>query len=108
MDLLRPFPAWLALTAFATAAPVDFNRDIRPLLNKNCTTCHGGVKKAGGVSFLYRSDVLGKGESGKPMAVPGDPEASEMIRRLRTSDPDDRMPPPDHHPEPSRATKSTC
>ena len=79
---------------------VDFNRDVRPLLTKNCTTCHGGVKMAGEVSFLYREDVLGKGESGKPVVVPGDPGASEMIRRLLTSDPDDRMPPPDHHPKP--------
>lgn len=87
-------------TGWLGGQTVDFNRDVRPLLTKNCTTCHGGVKKAGDVSFLYREDVLGKGESGKPVVVPGDPNASEMIRRLITSDPDDRMPPPDHHPQP--------
>lgn len=79
---------------------VDFNRDVRPILTKNCTTCHGGVKKAGDVSYLYREDTLGKGESGKTIVVPGDPDASEMIRRILTADPDDRMPPPDHHPKP--------
>ncbi|MEM9236611.1 MAG: DUF1549 domain-containing protein, partial [Verrucomicrobiota bacterium] len=82
------------------AEPIDFNRDVRPILTKNCTTCHGGVKKAGEVSYLYREDVLGKGESGKHIAVPGKPEASEMIARILTDDPDDRMPPPDHHPKP--------
>jgi len=92
---------WLAAPASLLAdQAVDFNRDVRPILTKNCTTCHGGVKMAGEVSFLYREDVLGKGESGKHVVVPGDPEASEMIRRILTTDPDDRMPPPDHHPKP--------
>ena len=78
--------------------PVDFNRDIRPLLNKNCTTCHGGVKQAGEVSFIFREEALGKGESGKPVVVPGEPAASEMIRRIKSSDPDEKMPPPEEHP----------
>ena len=78
--------------------PVDFNRDIRPLLNKNCTTCHGGVKQAGEVSFIFREEALGKGESGKSVVVPGDPAASEMIRRIKSSDPDEKMPPPEEHP----------
>lgn len=100
------FSRFTFLSLFATAMTaiadqrIDFNAQIRPLLTKNCTTCHGGVKKAGDVSFLYRDDVLGKGKSGRAVVVPGDPAASEMIRRLKTDNPDDRMPPPDHHPEP--------
>ena len=78
---------------------IRFNEDIRPLLNKNCTSCHGGVKQAGDVSFIYRELALGKGKSGKPVIVPGHPEQSEMIRRLTTRDEDDRMPPVDEHPE---------
>ena len=78
--------------------PVDFNRDIRPLLNKNCTTCHGGVKQAGEVSFIFREEALGKGESGKPVVVPGDPAGSEMIRRIKSKDPEEKMPPPEEHP----------
>lgn len=80
--------------------PVDFNRDIRPLLNKNCTTCHGGVKQAGEVSFIFREEALGKGESGKPVVVPGDPAASELVRRIKSQDPEERMPPPKEHPHP--------
>ncbi len=78
--------------------PVDFNRDIRPILNKNCTTCHGGVKQAGEVSFIFREEALGKGESGKPVIVPGDPAASELVRRIKSQDPDEKMPPPEEHP----------
>ena len=82
---------------------IDFNRDVRPILTKNCTTCHGGVMKAGGVSFLYRDEVLGKGESGLPVVVPGHPEKSEMIARIMTTEDVVRMPPPDHHPDPLKA-----
>jgi hypothetical protein len=71
---------------------VDFNTQIRPIFNANCTSCHGGVKEQGGISLLYREKALSKGKSGKPCIVPGHPEQSELIARLRASDPDDRMP----------------
>ena len=76
------------------AAPqqVDFNRDIRPIFNGHCITCHGGVKQAGGVSFSYREQALGKGKSGRAIVVPGNPRASEMIARITSRDPEYRMP----------------
>ena len=88
---------WL-LAVSAAVAEVDFAREIRPILNANCTACHGGVKEAGGVSFIYRDLALGKGESGKPVIVPGDPDASEMIVRIESKDPDEIMPKPEHGP----------
>jgi hypothetical protein len=88
----------LLATAPHALAEIDFNRDVRPILNKNCVACHGGVKEAGEVSFIFREQVLGKGESGKPVVVPGKPEESEMIARVITDDPDDLMPQPDHGP----------
>ena len=91
----------VALSLFPSLLPaatdkVDFSRDIRPILNANCTSCHGGVKMNGDVSFLYREQVLAQGKSGKPTAVPGDPKGSEMMVRILSSDPDEVMPPPDH------------
>ncbi|MFO1248843.1 MAG: DUF1549 domain-containing protein [Alphaproteobacteria bacterium] len=71
---------------------VDFNRDIRPIFNANCIACHGGVKQAGGVSFSYRDQVLGKAKSGRPIVVPGSPRASEVIARVTSADPELRMP----------------
>jgi len=93
--------AGMSLGAVAAAAeePVSFNRDIRPLLAKNCVSCHGGVKHAGEVSFIFRKDLLGKGKSGEVVVVPGKPEASELIRRIKSRDPDERMPPPEEHPQ---------
>jgi hypothetical protein len=82
----------------ALAAEVDFARDVRPLLNQHCTPCHGGVKKAGGVSFLFRESAMAPGKSGAVPFLPGDLEKSEAITRLLTADEDDRMPPPKHGP----------
>lgn len=76
----------------AAPPPVDFNRDIRPILNQHCLRCHGGVKKAGALSLLFRTEALKAGKSGRPAIVPGDPAHSEFIARVRTGDPDDRMP----------------
>lgn len=71
---------------------VDFNTEVKPILNKKCITCHGGVKQQGGFSLLFRSEALANTESGKPAIIPGDPEGSEMIRRLHLKDPEERMP----------------
>ncbi len=74
------------------AKKVDFSADVKPILNKNCITCHGGVKAKAGFSVLFREDALAKTESGKPAIIPGDPESSEMIRRITLNDPEERMP----------------
>jgi len=95
---------WIGLAAVAVsttahaAGPTDFNRDIRPLFAKHCTACHGGVKSAGKISLVYRDQAIADGKSGKRAIVPGNPDASELIRRVVSSDPDERMPQPDHGP----------
>ena len=82
------------------SAEVDFARDIRPILNAKCTGCHGGVKQAGGVSFVYKDQVIGfEGDSGNQVVVAGDLDQSELYYRITTDDEDDAMPPRDEHPE---------
>lgn len=71
---------------------VSFSRDIRPILNQNCVLCHGGVRQKNGVSFIFREDALGVGKSGRPTIVPGKPDASELIARVTSTDPEGRMP----------------
>ena len=73
-------------------ATVDFNRDIRPILNEKCVACHGGVRQLADVSFIYREETLGKGKSGRPTVVPGSPRASELMARVTSHDPETRMP----------------
>jgi hypothetical protein len=78
---------------FSTRKPeIDFNTQVKPIFNKKCITCHGGVKRKSGFSLLFRADALAANESGKPAIVPGKPEESELIRRITLNDPEERMP----------------
>lgn len=71
---------------------IDFSTQVKPILNKRCISCHGGVKQNGGFSVLFRQEALDTTESGKYAIIPGDPENSEMIRRIHSKDPEQRMP----------------
>ena len=86
----------LAGSSRAEERPIDFAAEIRPLLNKNCVGCHGGVKRAGNVSFILRESALAPGKSDEIPIVPGDSDKSELIYRITTDDPENKMPPPDH------------
>ena len=90
MLLLVVVPAALLLSL--GTRPVDFSSQVKPIFNKKCITCHGGVRRKGGFSVLFRSEALAKTESGKPAILPGDPDHSELIRRITNKDPEERMP----------------
>ena len=81
----------------ASEPPVDYSTQIKPIINKNCIACHGGVRKQAGLSFLFEEEALAQLESGSYAIVPGNPRKSEMIRRLSIDDPARRMP-LDHDP----------
>jgi hypothetical protein len=82
----------LGFTFVTHHKPVDFTADVKPIINKHCITCHGGVRQKNGFSLLFREEALAKTKSGKPAIIPGDADHSEMIRRLTLSDPEERMP----------------
>ncbi len=83
----------IAITFMAMpSSKVDFNTEVKPILNKKCITCHGGVKQKAGFSVLFREEALGNTESGKPAIIPGHPEQSEFIKRITAKDPEERMP----------------
>lgn len=71
---------------------IDYSTQIKPLLNKKCISCHGGVKQQGGFSLLFENEALAKLKSGKYGIVPGHADESEMIRRINLHDPEERMP----------------
>jgi len=82
----------------ATAVePVSFNRDIRPIMSDTCLHCHGNDAKTreAGMRLDVRDAALRETAGGVIPIVPGDPDASEIIRRI--FDEDDPMPPESAH-----------
>ncbi len=97
----------VALSPLCARGEIDFARDVRPIFNAKCTACHGGVKEAGNISLIYHDKVLGKGKSGETVVVPGDPEASELMKRILNKDPEEVMPKPEHGPSSLSDLEST-
>lgn len=72
---------------------IDFNTQVRPILNKNCMSCHGGVRQNGGLSFLFPEMAVDTLDSGNFAIVPGSVRKSALIDRINHQDPELRMPP---------------
>lgn len=71
---------------------IDYNTDVKPILNKHCISCHGGVKQSSGFSLLSAETAFMETESGAPAITPGNPHESAFIQRLLSEDPEERMP----------------
>ncbi|QDS94601.1 Planctomycete cytochrome C [Roseimaritima multifibrata] len=94
------YPATLFLVLVSAVAFADeqqFNRDVRPILSNHCFTCHGpdAATREGGLRLDQRDAATATSDSGERAIVPGDTDASELIRRITSTDPDVRMPPVD-------------
>ena len=98
------FPLWrttflLAIVSWpvtARAEPVDFNRDIRPILSRHCFKCHGPDDQARKARLRLdrRENAVAEARSGARPVVPGNPEESELIRRIFATEETQIMPPP--------------
>ncbi|MFM7072224.1 MAG: c-type cytochrome domain-containing protein, partial [Planctomycetota bacterium] len=83
---------WTGMHAAEPAAEsLDFNRDIRPILSENCFYCHG--QDANKRQADLRLDIRQTAVDAKAI-VPRDLAASELIQRIRSTDPERQMPPP--------------
>jgi hypothetical protein len=75
---------------------IDFNRDIRGILSNRCFTCHGPDDAERQADLRLDSREGAIADLGEYAAVvPGKPDASELVKRITSSDPDVVMPPPD-------------
>ena len=73
-------------------AAVDFEKDIRPILEENCWHCHGEDEQESGLRLDKRAMMLRGGDYGLPTLVPGHPEKSYLIEVVEHRDPDMAMP----------------
>jgi mono/diheme cytochrome c family protein len=80
--------------AVSAEEAVQFNRDIRPILADKCLACHGPDKNKREAELrLDTGEGAFEKREGKTTLVPGQPDESELIRRITSSDEDERMPP---------------
>ena len=82
----------LAVTS-VRANSVDFVREVRPLLEKHCFSCHGPEKQKSGYRLDVREIALTGGETHAPNIVPGKPGNSPLLRFVSGEDAEMRMPP---------------
>jgi hypothetical protein len=88
----------LSVATFAAAKnfPIEYNRDIRPILSENCFPCHGAdsASRKAGLRLDHFENATNKLDDDAIAIIPGQPEKSELVRRIFATD-DDQMPPPE-------------
>ena len=83
----------LASQAYALEpAKVDFASQIKPILVKNCVSCHGVEKQKGGLRLDAGASIIKGGNSG-PILIPGKSNESKILHAVEGKDPETRMPP---------------
>jgi hypothetical protein len=82
----------LAPPAARAAEPVDYSREVKPVLRERCFACHGTLKQQGKLR-LDSGSLIRKGGTHGPVVEPGKPGESLLIERITAADESERMPP---------------
>ena len=94
------FLIFVSLPLASAAGELSFSRDVKPILSNKCYFCHGpdSEKREAGLRLdSFEGATAPIEDSPGRAVVPGDPESSLMIQRMRSGDPDVVMPPPKSH-----------
>jgi hypothetical protein len=83
---------WAASSA-AAGEPIDYSRQVKPLLAERCLACHGGLAQKAGLR-LDTAVLARQGGDNGPVVSAGNSAASVLIERVSSTDPSIRMPPP--------------
>lgn len=81
---------WLSV-ACVGASEIDFGREIQPILSEHCLQCHGpdAQHRQADLRLDVRAEAIDRGA-----IRPGEPDDSELVRRIFSDDPEEVMPPP--------------
>src|SRR5262245_28525498 len=82
VDTIRRWIAAGAVTPTTEATATITQHDVLPILFRRCTICHGRHRNEGGLDLRTRAAMLRGGKSG-PAIVPGQPDKSRLIERVR-------------------------
>jgi hypothetical protein len=105
----RVLPLLLATGCFPVAAePLQFNRDIRPILSDKCFACHGfdAKHREADLRLDEPEDAYRADKHGNAAIVPGKPDDSLIWYHITSTDEDELMPPPDSNKKLSDAEKA--
>jgi hypothetical protein len=102
MFIMRSLSALLFLATAAAASgaagPVNFSREVLPILSENCFACHGPDESHRKADLrLDTFEGATKVKDGVAAIVPGKPDNSELMTRIVSTDPDELMPTPESH-----------
>jgi mono/diheme cytochrome c family protein len=99
---MRPilFILLLAPPAAPAADPVDYGRDVKPLLRDRCYACHGALAQKAKLRLDTGAAMLKAGA-----VVPGKPADSELVLRVSSENEATRMPPEGHPLKPAEVAK---
>ena len=106
--LIAAFALSLPLQGVELPETIDFNDHVQPILSENCYHCHGPdsstrAPKSAPLRLDREEYAFAKREDGPQPIIKGDPDGSEMIKRIISKDPDLVMPTPDSHKKPLKA-----
>lgn len=86
---------WGCASTSIAQQPLQFNRDVRSILSSNCFECHGfdAKHREGNLRLDTPEGALAE-HDGVVAIRPGNPDSSELWKRITSTDPDVMMPPP--------------
>lgn len=90
--LAAPAPQAAPLTTAATDPSLFYTKQIQPLLAARCAACHGVLRQSAGLRLDHGLGIHRGGDSGAAI-VPADTAGSPLLHRVRSDDPQVRMPP---------------
>ncbi len=85
-------PSFLLLSS-ASAATVDFVKDIQPIFEQHCYDCHGAEKQKSGLRLDVKSEAIKGGDAHAPNILPGKASQSPLLKFVSGEDKDVLMPP---------------
>ncbi|MBI2689407.1 MAG: DUF1553 domain-containing protein [Acidobacteria bacterium] len=95
MAHLKSIAALVTFAGVGLCEPLQFNRDVRPILSDRCLSCHGPDAVNKGIRLRLDREESAKGElsAGRRAIVPGKPEESVLLQRIQSPNKALRMPP---------------